>query len=144
MQAGCSVIQHHSPSRRPNSPWHQPSICGGRMSFPRGGWDPGWEEDLPDALGRSHPPYHSLSCSNDHVVDPWHPQGDVQGERSRPGQGQKAPGRLRSLWWTWSTSPYPGNTVPWSSSLSDLALTCFEPVWAKPGCVSSACIPAGC
>lgn len=80
------------------------------MSFPRGGWDPGQEEDLPDALlalGRGHQPYHHLSCSHDCAVDPWHSQGDVQGEGSRPGQGQKAPGRLRSLGWTWSPGPHP-------------------------------------
>lgn len=91
------------------------------MSFPRGEWDPWWEEDLLDALlalGTGHQPYRCLSCSHDHAVDLWHPQGDMQGGGSRPGQGLKAPGRPWSLGGhvplvliqgTWSAGPHPSD-----------------------------------
>lgn len=69
---------------------------------------------LERGLGRGHQPPHCLSCSQGHAVDLQQPLGCC----AWGGQGQKAPGRLRSL----------QDIKCWSSSHWNLALTCSEPL----------------
>lgn len=105
------------------------------MSFPRARWDLGQEEVLSGAiltLGRGHQPYHHLSCSHGHAVDPRAMCRERALCQLKDGKPQADSG----LWG--GCGPLVLMPLRFSTDYF------FEALWAKPGCLSCGFIIAGC